>query len=127
MKAVTSALITPMTAPTRHSRPAVLTNEGPAVEDFFIDVTPSLLSRGQGFAILDSLLGSVLHVLALFVRYCFCVEYLTTGFGTDAEEAFEVSVQVALVREAARRAISPTGRALPPSSSSARWTRRSMT
>jgi hypothetical protein len=36
-----------MMAPTRHSRPAVLTNEGPAMEEFvivFIDVTPALLS-----------------------------------------------------------------------------------
>jgi hypothetical protein len=34
------ALITPTTAPTRHSRPAVMTNEDPAVEVVFTAMTP---------------------------------------------------------------------------------------
>jgi hypothetical protein len=40
MKAVTSPLMTPIMAPTRDSRPAILMNEDSAVEVVFIDVLP---------------------------------------------------------------------------------------
>jgi len=42
MKPVMIPPIAPIMAPTKHSRPAVLTKEDPAVEAFFMDATPSL-------------------------------------------------------------------------------------